>query len=138
MLSTRTWMQVQGYSLFPGQIIAVEGIVTQMRGSVGGEKAIKVFRIVEGLPLPLTDRSTAPGPGVRAMVAAGPYTTKDSLEYVPLDELIAVAAQEKPDILILCGPFVDANQSGIKDSKLINMTYEEVFFDRVVGKLNRL
>ena len=69
-------------------------------------------------------------------MAAGPYTTSDSLQYIPLQELLAVAAEDKPDVLVLCGPFLDANHADIKTNKFVDKTYEEAFFDRIVGKLN--
>lgn len=126
--------QLPKFSLFPGQIVAVQGVITQSRG---GEKIVKASRIVEGSPLPIADRRTLSGPGVSAVVAAGPYTTKDSLQYVPLAELLASAAEEKPDLLILCGPFVDVNQSGITDSRLVELTHQEVFYERIVAQVNK-
>lgn len=65
------------------------------------------------------------------------YTTKDSLQYVPLAELLAAAAEDKPDLLILCGPFVDINQPDIKDSLLVELTHQEVFYERVVPQVNK-
>ena len=82
--------QLGRYSLFPGQVIAVEGVITQASRlrpfalnhrtylhvicsqSRGGEKTVKASRVVEGMPLPAADRRTASGPGVHALVAAGP------------------------------------------------------------------
>ena len=37
------------------------------------------------------------------MVAAGPFTTADSLEFEPLTELLAAAARTPP-VSIFCGP----------------------------------
>eukprot|EP01044_Picomonas_judraskeda_P000401 COSAG03_NODE_18_length_21685_cov_15.938988_7_plen_141_part_00 len=65
------------------------------------------------------------------------YTTKDSLQYVPLAELLASAAEDKPDLLILCGPFVDINQPDIQGSRLVELTHQEVFYERVVPQLNK-
>lgn len=65
------------------------------------------------------------------------YTTKDSLQYVPLAELLATAAEEKPDLLVLCGPFVDINQSGITDGRLVELTHQEVFYERIVPQVNK-
>jgi DNA polymerase alpha subunit B len=42
-------------------------------------------------------------------VASGPFTTTDSLEYEPLDDLMSVIATKRPDVVVLAGPFVDAN-----------------------------
>ena len=35
------------------------------------------------------------------MVAAGPFTTSDSLDMVPLSDLLKSVAEERPDVLIL-------------------------------------
>ena len=42
------------------------------------------------------------------LVAAGPYTTTDNLDYQPLEDLMRVIAATKPDVAVLAGPFVDA------------------------------
>ncbi len=43
--------------------------------------------------------------------ACGPYTSSDDLEYDPLLDLIEQVVLDVPDVVILCGPFVDARQS---------------------------
>ena len=66
------------------------------------------------------------------MVAAGPFSTSDSLDMTPLDDLIAIVKREGPDILLLVmthyyiislpfhfflvqmGPFLDVNNSTVK------------------------
>jgi hypothetical protein len=50
---------------------------------------------------------------------------------------MAVVAEEKPELVILCGPFVDVMHPLIQDSKLIEQTYEEVFYDNVIAKINK-
>lgn len=42
-------------------------------------------------------------------MASGPFTTTDTLEYEPLLDLMRVIAVRKPDVVVLAGPFVDAN-----------------------------
>lgn len=49
------------------------------------------------------------GSALSVMVAAGPFTTSDSLEYEPLEDLLRVVVARKPDVCVLAGPFVDAN-----------------------------
>lgn len=41
------------------------------------------------------------GRPLSVMLAAGPYTTDDNLDYIPLDALISEARSAKPDTLIL-------------------------------------
>lgn len=49
------------------------------------------------------------------MVAAcGPFSTTDNLLWEPLIELIASLESQPPDVLILIGPFVDAEHPVIK------------------------
>ena len=42
------------------------------------------------------------------LVAAGPYTTCEDLTYAPLRELLGTCQQLQPNVLVLLGPFVDA------------------------------
>ena len=114
----RTHLELQelpGYSLFPGQIVMVEGINASGRRMVAK-------RILEGVPRPLPQSSPAKmleyhhsrihqgGGALSVVVAAGPFTTADNLDYEPLEELLRLVAEDKPDVLILVGPFVDSSQ----------------------------
>ena len=47
--------------------------------------------------------------GLSVIVAAGPYTVSDDLSYEPLQELLQTCHDSQPDVLILIGPFVDAD-----------------------------
>ena len=40
------------------------------------------------------------------LVAAGPFTTSNNLDYAPLNDLLSVARKLKPDVLILVSSFV--------------------------------
>ena len=66
-------------------------------------------------------------------VAAGPFTTSDSLLYEPLADLMQKVQNDKPDLLILLGPFVDT-----KHDQIINGDLKEPFedlFDRQVQQI---
>ena len=41
-------------------------------------------------------------------LAAGPFMTTDSLVYEPLNDLLGVVKAARPDVVVLVGPFVDA------------------------------
>ncbi|XP_038078609.1 DNA polymerase alpha subunit B-like [Patiria miniata] len=102
---------IKEFSLFPGQIIASDGI---------NSKGVKLVasKIYESVPLPLCqseDNSLSDHGPLHVMVAGGPFTTSDTLSYEPLDDLIRVMVQDMPDVCILFGPFVDANHAEIKD-----------------------
>lgn len=112
-----------GYSFFPGQIVGVEGINSSGRTMI-------VKRVIEGvIPPPLLldevddkmtkettetitmEDSTVNSNGdLSIWTACGPYTTADNLQYDPLLDLIERISAEKPDVVILCGPFVDGRQ----------------------------
>ena len=106
---------LQSYSLYPGQIVLVEGINSSGRSMVA-------TNIIEGLPKPMP--RTAPqklleyhsssyyqgGKAMNVMVAAGPFTTNDNLLYEPFRDLLGRILDAKPDLLILMGPYVDLSQ----------------------------
>lgn len=100
--------------LFPGKIVALRGT------NVSGE----YFSVTEVLPMPQlpppastpteldihNDRLTGPNGEAKPLsmlLASGPYTTDADLSFAPLHELLHKAADQKPDVLILTGPFLD-------------------------------
>ncbi|KAJ5653880.1 hypothetical protein N7490_000883 [Penicillium lividum] len=103
---------VPGLSFFPGQIVALRGI------NPSGE----YFTVKEILPIPLlppaassavtfdniNERLETGGDlPLNVMVAAGPFTADDNLDFEPLQELCQKAADNYADSLVLLGPFLD-------------------------------
>jgi len=80
-------------------------------------------------PPPAFD-SDARSQGLSLMVAAGPFTTKDNLDYKPLRDLFEVIRRRVPDYLLLAGPFVDASHNDIQACR-IDKTFED-FFDELI------
>lgn len=121
--------EVSSFSLFPGQIVLVEGI------NASGRQMI-VKRIIEGAskqpimspPKQLLEYHHSPfyqsHQPVHIMIATGPFTTSDNLSYRPLNDLLSMALQKRPDVLILVGPFVDITQPLLSTAD-IKLTIDE-------------
>ena len=60
------------------------------------------------------------------MVACGPFTTQNKLNYDALRDLLQVVRRDRPNALILMGPFLDLRNSQIQDG--------ELYFEKTPGK----
>ncbi|KAJ8014897.1 hypothetical protein DPEC_G00020550 [Dallia pectoralis] len=120
--------ELREYSLFPGQVIIMEGMNTTGRKLVAS-------KLYEGVPLPFysspikqeTDMDIDTPGQVMAMVACGPYTPSDGLTFDPLVDLINVIVRDRPDVCILLGPFVDAKHEQIEKAQLTE-SFEAIFY----------
>ncbi|XP_074129756.1 DNA polymerase alpha subunit B [Sminthopsis crassicaudata] len=113
--------ELKEYSLFPGQIVVMEGTNTT------GKKFIAT-KLYEGAPLPFYQPTEEDGDLDQRMllVACGPYTTSDSITYDPMMDLISVISRDQPDVCILLGPFLDAKHEQVENCQL-TISFEEVF-----------
>lgn len=112
--------KIQGYTVFPGQIVALRGT-----NASGNE-----FVADEVLTFPLPDDGASPPSDVEAhtarlrggpdamesddapaplsvIFASGPYTPDDNLDYEALHAICDKAASTNADALVLTGPFLD-------------------------------
>ncbi|OQR73588.1 DNA polymerase alpha subunit B-like [Tropilaelaps mercedesae] len=105
------------FPAFPGQIV-----VARVGNSVSEAKFLEnpIALELPASPPKLQDKGR-----VRLVVAAGPYTTIDTLSYEPYHDFIDKLAQEEPDIAIMFGPFVDRNHK--KLSVNLDCTFEAYF-----------
>lgn len=103
---------IPSVNFFPGQIVALLGI------NASGN----YFSVKEVLPPPLLPPAVSSVPTIETtnervsesgtsplnvMIASGPYTTDDNLDFEPLKEICQKAAESYADGLILMGPFLD-------------------------------
>ncbi|KAI8142596.1 DNA polymerase alpha/epsilon subunit B-domain-containing protein [Fennellomyces sp. T-0311] len=129
--------KIQNYALFPGQIVGVEG--TNNTGRVFTAERV----ITPQLPAPL-DRSgkdlneyhqATHGKPIEIIVSAGPYTLDSDLSYQPLRELLKACTQQKPDILLLLGPFVSEKHPAFANG-MVDASPEEFFQKQIANQLS--
>ncbi|KAM9849629.1 DNA polymerase alpha subunit B [Aulostomus maculatus] len=116
--------ELKEYSLFPGQVVVMEGMNTTGR-------KLMASKLFEGFPLPFysadvkmeMDEASEP---VSVLVACGPYSPSDSLTFDPLLDLINVIVRDRPDVCLLLGPFVDSKHEQVEKAQ-VTETFEAIF-----------
>lgn len=124
------------HAVFPGQAVAVTA--TNPSG------ALLIPRLITSLPpLPLAPSSMRPpmdpdavvGRSFHIVLASGPYTTSDAIDYAPFAALINAVLQSPPDILVLVGPFVDIDHPLLHT---LQAEFGDVFRNEFASQLARL
>ncbi|RIA92598.1 DNA polymerase alpha/epsilon subunit B-domain-containing protein [Glomus cerebriforme] len=130
--------ELESYSLFSGQIVGVNGI-----NNTGNH--LNINRIFE---IPLLPMYKAPSSELieyqkrlnekplNIVVAAGPFTFDVGFGYESFNELLIRMKQERPDLLILLGPFVSEDHPLLIEKKTFN-TPGEIFKEYITDKLSR-
>lgn len=129
-------MEVPGYSFFPGQIVVLSGL-----NSYG-----PVFAVTRVHEMPAMDMAGASpadledfqykkmaGQPMKMIVAAGPYTLSDNLLFEPFAALMEHVNTERPDILLLMGPFVSSSHPLIVSGDIDMMP--EAYFAKYISAL---
>ncbi|CCX16686.1 DNA polymerase alpha subunit B N-terminal-domain-containing protein [Pyronema domesticum] len=135
---------IRSFAFFPGQIIAVKGVNS-------GAGFFSVSEVLEPPKLPPASSSTedlalhneklADGP-LSIWLASGPFTTHDNLDFSALTDLTTSAAEKKPDVVILCGPFIDSTHplisSGDFDTPNPDGTLDDLFRHEISRRLAQI
>ncbi|CAL1413478.1 unnamed protein product [Linum trigynum] len=138
--------KVNQFSVFPGQIVGVEG------NNPSGYCLI-ASKLVDSVPLSANDvedlhpakrpaldqdlrlaDSSSPGQEISVLVGSGPFTTTDNLYFEPLLELLAYARKKQPQLLILLGPFVDSEHPEVKKGT-VDRSFDEIFHMEIIRRV---
>ncbi|XP_071974417.1 DNA polymerase alpha subunit B [Engystomops pustulosus] len=113
--------ELKEYSLFPGQVVVMEGTNSTGRKFVAS-------KLYEGIPLPFHQPNMDSEDCAQQMIiaACGPFTTSDTITYDALKDLVDVINRDRPDVCILLGPFLDSKHEQVENLQL-TVTFEEVF-----------
>lgn len=117
--------RLKSFALFPGQTVFVQG---------ANPRADSFFidEIFSDRDLTYAD-SPDVKENLSIIVATGPFTGQNDLTYEPLKELKAYCKQHKPDVLILLGPFLDADHPLVLNGS-IKSSFDE-YFDSIIADL---
>jgi len=103
---------VAQFAVFPGQIVVVRG-----NNTTGETIIVHEIWSDASLPMPTTpadkmatwneSEAFLGGMPLSMVMASGPFTSSTDLTYKPLEDLLDHVTEQKPDVVILTGPFVD-------------------------------
>ncbi|KAF9431268.1 DNA-directed DNA polymerase alpha subunit pol12 [Podila epigama] len=129
--------EILSFSFFPGQIVVLSGI--NANGSIFVVTAVHelpTLPMAKASPLDLQDFQYRKlgGQPVKIITAAGPYTLNDNLLFEPFAALMDHVDRERPDILLLMGPFVSSQHPSIQSGN-IDMSPEAYFSKYISSRL---
>ncbi|CAN1313474.1 DNA polymerase alpha subunit B [Linum perenne] len=138
--------KVNQFSVFPGQIVGVEGhnpsgyclIASKLVDTVplsanNDENLHPAKRQSLGQELQSANLSSPDGE-ISVLIASGPFTTTDNLFYEPLSELLAYARRKQPQLLILLGPFLDSQHPDINKGT-VDMSFNDIFRLEIIKRV---
>lgn len=117
--------RLKSFALLPGQTVFVQGVNPRADSFFVDE--IISDRDLTYADLPDVEKNLS------IIVATGPFTGQNDLSYEPLKELLIYCKQNKPDVLILLGPFLDADHPFVLNG-LMKSSFE-VYFDNMIAEL---
>lgn len=121
--------RLKSFALFPGQTVFVQGVNPRADSFFVDEIISDRDLTYAALPDVKEDLSI--------IVATGPFTGPNDLSYEPLNDLMAYCQQHKPDVLILLGPFLDADHPAVLNGWM-KSSYEEYFEYKIADLANKI
>lgn len=120
---------IKSFALFPGQTVLVQG--TNPRGNT--------FFVEEILAETELKPSNPPKvhENLQFVIVAGPYTSPDDFSYGPLHDIIVYCKHNKPNVLIMLGPFLDADHKCVRDGSM-RKSFEDFFSDLMQGLMEAI
>lgn len=109
--------RMKNFALFPGQTVFVQGV--NPRGDPFFVDEIIAERNLTYAAQPQVNEN------LNIIVACGPFTYTENLNYEPFNELIAYCKKHKPDVLILIGPLLDADHKSVQDGISMKTSVDE-------------
>ncbi|KAI5958078.1 irc3 [Candida theae] len=112
--------KLPGYSFFPGQVVVLKG-----RNPTGKHFVVDEVMALPQLGTPVTSRSELQefnvlqdGHGVKVLVASGPFSNSNRLQYSKLESLVDKINNEiLPNVVILNGPFLDLTNKEVEEGR---------------------
>lgn len=148
-LSTAAGEKVLHSSGNGGQIGLFPGMIAGFKGRNGGGDAFVVEEVLMPPALPqaatnaqdlLTNQyspSRLDGDALQIQVASGPFTNDNDLEFKPWHQLMDQVERQKPDVILLLGPFLSVHHPSLLDPNLSELP-QEIFQRHISRRLNRL
>ncbi|KAG1171089.1 hypothetical protein G6F70_007228 [Rhizopus microsporus] len=121
--------RLQDYALFPGQVVAVEGI-----NHHGHSFKPPVPPKIDSSKLEFVNNEGKP---LEMITAVGPFTLDGDLSFKPLEALVQKCIEDRPDIVLLMGPFIPATHPMIARGK-ISTSPEDLFRQQIEVRLKNL
>eukprot|EP00392_Amoebophrya_sp_AT5.2_P018532 g19091.t1 len=92
-----------------------------------GEKdRLHANRFVGGVPVPERARpASSAAPAVHIVAASGPFSKRNEMDFTPLKTVLQHALSVKPQMVILLGPFLDANNTVLKEGSMVGQNGAE-------------
>jgi len=134
--------RVPAFSVFPGQVVAVRGLNPTGRAFLAQSIATaypdgaRPGRSGKGAGGVRGAQADMPQGAVRVVAASGPFASSPDQDPSGLTAVLTAAATRKADLVVLTGPFLDAESPAVREGRL-GEALEDVFARHVAAKVGK-
>ncbi|KAH8382494.1 hypothetical protein KR009_003889 [Drosophila setifemur] len=121
-LISLNFSRIKSASIFPGQVVLAKGFIPKGNSFVVEEMHTE-RKLTPPNPLKV-DRE------LQFVVASGPFTDSTDLCYEPMHDLLSYLKDHRPDVLVLTGPFLDADHKTVGE---LAETFDSFFEKMIAG-----